>query len=61
MDNLKNLITINEFAEYINKPVNTVRTWKRRNDLPSNIFVTIAGSVFVYVDKFNEWVEKQVA
>ena len=58
---LKNLITINEFAKSINKSVNTVRTWKRRNNLPANIFVTIAGAVFVYVDKFNEWVEKQVA
>ena len=53
-----NLISIKEFAKGLNKPESTIRTWKRRGEIPSEIFKTIGGTVFIRVDKFQQWAEK---
>lgn len=54
---MENLISINEFAKQLKKPVSTVNTWRRRGNLPEELFKRIGGTVFVKKDKFLEWVE----
>ncbi len=51
------LISIKDFAKKLEKPESTVRTWKRRGDLPAFIFINIGGTVFIKIKKFEEWVE----
>jgi hypothetical protein len=53
-----NLISLKDFAKGLNKPEGTIRTWKRRGDLPSSIFITIGSSLFIKENKFMEWLEK---
>ena len=52
-----NLMTLKDFAKELNKPESTIRTWKRRGELPSFLFKEIGGTVFVRTEKFKEWVE----
>ena len=52
------LMTLKEFAKELGKPESTVRTWKRRGELPSEIFVTIGSSVFVKIELFKDWIGK---
>lgn len=52
------LMTIKDLAKELNKPESTVRTWKRRGDIPSSLFKDIGGTVFIKVEKFKEWIEK---
>lgn len=54
---MSNLITIQELAKKLDKPVSTVRTWKIRGNIPQDVFFKIGGTVFVKEDKFNQWVE----
>ena len=51
------LMSIKDFAKEIKKPESTIRTWKRRKDIPENIFKDIAGTVFVRPSKFREWLD----
>ena len=50
-----NLITIKTFADYLQKPISTIYSWKDRGDLPQEIFLKIGGSWFIKLNKFNEW------
>lgn len=52
------LMSLKDFAKELNKPESTIRTWKRRGELPSFLFKEIGGTVFVRSEKFKEWVEK---
>lgn len=52
-------MTLKDLAKELNKPESTIRTWKRRGDLPLFIFKEIGGTVFVKADKFKEWIEKE--
>lgn len=52
-----NLMTLKDLAKELNKPESTIRTWKRRGDLPSSLFKEIGGTVFVRSDRFREWVD----
>lgn len=52
------LMTIKDLAKELNKPESTINTWRRRGDLPSSLFKPIGGTIFVRVDRFKEWVEK---
>jgi len=52
-----NLMSINELAKELKKPVSTVNTWRRRGDLPEELFFKIGGTVFVKKIKFQEWIE----
>ncbi len=45
-----NVITLKEFANSIHKPESTVRTWKRRGNMPASCFATIGNTVFVRVN-----------
>lgn len=53
------LMTIKDFARSIHKPESTVRTWKRRGDLPNDFFITIGAAVFVKADTFKDWINQQ--
>jgi len=57
---MDNLSTIKELAKNLGKPESTIRTWKRNGLIPVGCFFKIGGSVFVLVNKFNEWVASQV-
>lgn len=54
---MTDLISINDFAKELKKPVSTINTWRRRGNLPQEIFFKIGGTVFVRKDKFQQWVE----
>ena len=54
---MEDLITLNEFAKLLNKPVSTIRTWKRRGNLPSYIFRTIGSTIFVKISLFEDWIK----
>ena len=53
------LMSIKDFAKEINKPESTVRTWKRRGDIPKDVFKEIGGTVFIGTDKFKEWISNE--
>ena len=54
---MDDLISLKEFAKSINKSESTVRTWKRRGNLPPHIFRTIGSTVFVKKSLFEEWIK----
>ena len=54
---MTNLITFKSFCLKLNANQNTVKTWKRRGDLPPEIFFKIGGTLYVLEDKFDEWVQ----
>ena len=56
---MNNLITFNEFTKLLKANPNTVKSWKRRGDLPPEIFFKISGTLYVLEDKFNDWITKQ--
>lgn len=51
------LMTLKDLAEQLGKPESTIRTWKRRGDLPPSLFKNIGGTVFVRTEKFKEWID----
>lgn len=56
---MNNLITFNEFTKLLKANPNTVKSWKRRGDLPPEIFFKIGGTLYVLEDKFNDWISKR--
>lgn len=55
--NMYKLITIKDFANELNKPENTIRTWRNRGDIPRELFFEIGKTVFIKLDMFNSWVK----
>ena len=51
------LMSIEDFAKELKKPESTIRTWKRRGDIPSSCFKPIGGTIFVRVKEFEKWLE----
>lgn len=51
------LMTLKDLAKELGKPESTIRTWKRRGDIPALLFKTIGGTVFVRTEKFKEWLD----
>ncbi len=51
------LIPIKKFAEEMNKPLSTIKTWKRRGELPEYLFKKVGTEVFVRTERIKEWVE----
>lgn len=51
---LFDIISLKEFAKSIGKPESTVRTWKRRGQIPKNCFLVIGSTVFIKVNVFKE-------
>ncbi len=58
---MSNLITFKEFCKLIKANPNTVKTWKRRGDLPAKIFFKIGGTLYILQDKFEQWIEYEQA
>lgn len=53
------LMTIKDLAKELGKPESTVRTWKRRGDIPLSCFKEIGGTVFVRIEEFKKWVDTE--
>lgn len=49
------LLSLKDFAKELNKSESTIRTWKSRGNIPSYVFKTIGGTVFVRMDRFKQW------
>ena len=55
------LMTIKEFSKEIGKSESTVRTWKRRGELPPFLFLKIGGDIFIKTEKFKELVQNNTS
>lgn len=55
--NMFGLMTLKEFAKEFNKPESTIRTWKRRGDLPPSLFIKIGGDIFIKTEEFKKLIE----
>ncbi len=55
------LITFKEFCKMLNANPNTVKTWRRRKNLPEKLFFKIGGSLYVRKDSFERWVDEEQA
>lgn len=51
------LMTIKEFAKTLGKSESTIRTWKRRGDLPPFLFLKIGGDIFIKTEEFQKLIE----
>lgn len=51
---LFNIISIKEFSKQIGRPESTIRTWRRRGEIPERCFLVIGSTIFVKVDVFKE-------
>jgi hypothetical protein len=51
------LLTIKEFAKEMKKSESTIRTWRRRGVIPSDVFKDIGDSVYVRINKAQEWLD----
>lgn len=50
------LMKLKDFAKSINTPESTVRTWKRRKEIPANCFKVIGKTVFVRVKEIQAFI-----
>ena len=50
-------MAVKDFAKEIGKPESTIRTWRNRNNIPEDIFIIIGKTVFIKINKFQEWLE----
>ena len=51
------LMKIKDFAKELQVPESTVRTWKRRGDIPSSCFHIIGNTVFVKEEEVKKWLD----
>lgn len=51
-----NIMKLKDFAKEIGIPESTVRTWKRREEIPAVCFKIIGSTVFVKVKEMQEWI-----
>ena len=51
------LMKLKEFAQSINTPESTVRTWRRRKESPENCFKVIGNTVFVRIKEAKAFME----
>ena len=52
------IITLKDFAKQIGKSESTIRTWKRRGDIPEQCFKCIGGTVFIKIKEMQQWIEQ---
>ena len=55
---MTHMITFKEFCSRLNANPNTVKTWKRRGNLPAKIFFKIGGTQYVFYDRFEQWINR---
>ena len=56
METLVNIMKIKDFAKQIGIPESTVRTWRRRGEIPEQCFLVIGSTVFVKVNEFQAFI-----
>ena len=56
MESLFNIMKIKDFAKQIGIPESTVRTWRRRGEIPEQCFLVIGSTVFVKVNEFQAFI-----
>ncbi len=59
--NLFNIIKLKDFAKEIGVPESTVRTWKRRKEIPEECFKIIGSTIFIKVEETKQWMLTQSA
>ena len=58
METLFNIMKIKDFAKQIGIPESTVRTWRRRGEIPAQCFLVIGSTVFVKVEEVRKWISQ---
>ena len=58
METLFNIMKIKDFAKQIGIPESTVRTWRRRGEIPEQSFFIIGSTVFVKVEEVRKWISQ---
>ena len=58
METLFNIMKIKDFAKQIGIPESTVRTWRRRGEIPVQCFFIIGSTVFVKVEEVRKWISQ---
>ena len=56
METLFNIMKIKDFAKQIGIPESTIRTWRRRGEIPEQCFLVIGSTVFVKVNEFQAFI-----
>ena len=51
------LMSVEDFAKLIKRPLNTVKTWKKRGELPEYLFKKVGGCVYVRENRIQEWID----
>ncbi len=59
--NMENILNISVFAKLLNKPTSTIYSWRRNGNLPEYIFLKIGGCIFVRKDKFEKFINGEIA
>lgn len=54
---MDDLITIAEAAEKLKVAESTLRTWKRRKEIPEECFKTIGTRVYIRKEKFKNFID----
>ena len=54
---MDNLMTLDVAASKLNVAESTLRTWKRRGNIPEECFKKIGSRIFIRTDKFQNWVD----
>ena len=57
---MKKLIRLTDLSTYLSKNINTIKTWKKREILPKNLFIKIGSNVFVIEDRLNEFMTSEL-
>lgn len=58
---MENILNISVFAKLLNKPTSTIYSWRRNGNLPEYIFLKIGGCIFVRKDKFEKFINGEIA
>ena len=53
------IMKIKDFAKELKTPESTIRTWKRRGDIPADCFIVIGSTIFIKVEVFKNWMMTQ--
>ncbi len=54
--NMFNLIKLEDLAKELKTNINTIKTWRRRGDIPPYVFHKIGGTVYVKENVFRDWI-----
>ena len=52
------LMKIKAFAAELGVPESTIRTWRRRGEIPLSCFKVIGSTVFVKVEEMKKWLDR---